>query len=622
MVVDADAGALLALGQEPDALALHDSLALLDDLGQRLDRARDAEEILALRGRRLRARYQIEKLLSRLADPVLARHAVEEIVHSRAAGGVVRDPSGGASLLRFLLENPALGAWSRDLVVDAVRGLTERLRASLEIARERIPGSRSLHEILSLRLDAQRLRDTLEAARAAAGTLLREATAQDLPPLDELDGTARARLEELRADACARIDRLSQARPLPPGLRHGLRMLERLDALLGGSEADRRRGVVALLAASDDSAARACAERSVLWPEDGGFELHPRIGWKAANLCEMSRLGEAGLVPPWFVVSDAAFARVLDVSLGAPAPSLRQAIEEILAGRDLSCAQRSARIRALWSRVRLPEDLAREVVRAYARLEREAPEPCAGAPFVAIRSSALEEDAERAARAGEFDTFLFVRGEEAVLEHLKAAWSGLWTERAIHNREALGAAPGRTGGGVIVQRIVRSRVSGVVQTVNVAEGNSREIVINAGLGLGEGIVSGLVAADHVVVAKEGDLERGPLRFRYIVSDKRERVTFDERKGLGTARVESAYHQRLRPALEYVELQELVAAAARLEEAYGYPLDIEFGIEGARLFLLQARPVGAHLAVLRETLERRPLATTASPSPFPVKEASV
>ena len=152
----------------------------------------------------------------------------------------------------------------------------------------------------------------------------------------------------------------------------------------------------------------------------------------------------------------------------------------------------------------------------------------------------------------------------------------------------------RAGGGVVVQRIVWSRVSGVLQTVNVAEGEPREMVINVGLGLGEGIVSGTVAADHVVVAKEGDLERGPLRFRYVTADKREQVVFDRRAGVGTSRVECLYHQRLRPALEYVELAELVRVAARLEAAYGYPLDIEFGIEGARLFVLQARPVATFL----------------------------
>jgi pyruvate,water dikinase len=157
--------------------------------------------------------------------------------------------------------------------------------------------------------------------------------------------------------------------------------------------------------------------------------------------------------------------------------------------------------------------------------------------------------------------------------------------------------------------------------VNVAEREAREMVINAGLGLGEGIVSGAVAADHIVVSKEGDLERGPLRFRYITADKREKIVFNRREGLGTVPVESLYHQRLRPALEYVELCELVRAASRLEAAYGYPLDIEFGIEGSLLWILQVRPVATYLSVLTETLERHPLSRPArSASHWAAKES--
>jgi pyruvate,water dikinase len=420
---------------------------------------------------------------------------------------------------------------------------------------------------------------------------------------------AAARLRKLRA---ARRQELAAAPGNDPGRRHLLRLLERLDHLLGTPGETDLRDARARLAEEDEAVRRALAGRRVVPAEEGGFALHPFIGWKAANLGEVARLGCA-LVPPWFVVTDRAFEEVLAAPLARPGAdgtspeglTLRDAIEAVVARRDLDNARKSALIRGLWEGVRLPEELSRESSAAYRRLaegvgggEADGPE----GPFVAIRSSAREEDAEVAARAGEFETFLFVRGEEQLLERLKQAWSGLWTERAIHNRALLGAGTERAGGGVVVQRIVWSRVSGVLLTVNVAEGEPREMVINVGLGLGEGIVSGRVAADHVVVAKEGDLERGPLRFRYVTADKREQVTFDRRTGFGTSLTECLYHQRLRPALEYVELAELVAVAARLEAAYGYPLDIEFGIEGARVFVLQARPVAAFLSLLQETLE--------------------
>ena len=151
-----------------------------------------------------------------------------------------------------------------------------------------------------------------------------------------------------------------------------------------------------------------------------------------------------------------------------------------------------------------------------------------------------------------------------------------------------------------------SRVSGVLQTVNAAEQRTREMVVNVGLGLGEGVVAGLVAADHIVVSKDHDPEREALRFHYVTADKRERVVFDARRGRGTIRTGILSHQRLRAALEYVELVELVRAATRLEAAYRYPLDIEFGFEGARLRILQVRPVPGALAVWWETTERHPI----------------
>ena len=219
----------------------------------------------------------------------------------------------------------------------------------------------------------------------------------------------------------------------------------------------------------------------------------------------------------------------------------------------------------------------------------------------------------QATRAGEFDTFLFVSGRDPVLDHLKRTWSGLWTERAIHNRAAMRSL-GFEGGGVLVQRIVWSRVSGVVLTVNVGANNLHEIVINAGLGLGEGVVSGAVAADLITVAKDEDLANGAPRITYMTADKGSRVVFNRSAGAGTVLAETLFHQRLRPALEYVELRELVSLATALEDAYGYPLDIEFAWEDHTLWVLQARPVATFFAAFRDTVERFPLATSSVVTP--------
>ncbi|HYK89278.1 MAG TPA: PEP/pyruvate-binding domain-containing protein [Acidobacteriota bacterium] len=615
VVLDANEGVLRVLGQERMTIALHEGFQLLDDTSRRLGHATDSKEILYLRGRRLRARHQIEKSLAKLADPVLAVHVVDEIL----LGRIVEDADAGqgkrAGLLSLILANSSVGELARRHLLQISCAMEQRYRRLVGKALEGIPASRSIYEILAMRLDVHRLRRSL---RETAGALQQCGLREFRPPgldVDRLEASVRLRLMELRTELVRAGGRMPATSPDTFQSRQLLLQIGRIDALLKHGNVAACGGLPA--SQLNGPPAAAAMKRFVLGSGECGLDVFPLIGWKAANLAEAERIGGPGLVPPWFVVTDKGFEELLEEPLdktaagreGIPpsALNLREAIGAIAARRDVDNALKSAQIRWLWEKVTLPPGLTEEVLASYRQLADDAPTVKDHArPFVAIRSSAREEDAERAARAGEFETFLFVRGEKALLDHLKRAWSGLWTERALHNRAILGTGWEKTGGGIIVQRIACSRVSGVLQTVNIAEGEVREMVINAGLGLGEGIVSGVVAADHVVVDKESNLETGPLRFRYVTADKRSRVVFNKRREMGTMLEETLYHQRLRPALEYVELAELVRTAASLEAAYGFPLDIEFGIEGTKLWILQVRPVATFVSVLKETIEHYPL----------------
>ncbi|MRR38232.1 hypothetical protein EG829_26995, partial [bacterium] len=376
-------------------------------------------------------------------------------------------------------------------------------------ARRRIPTVCSVLEVLSLRLDALRAVQSLGEVR----TCLRGCGIEGDPgePLQasDLDQLAERRVRQLREGIAREIGAI-QYSVEDVRCRSLLRQWEGADVLVSAPEAERR-PLAALrvrLTESDTQVARSLAARTVLWPGEGGFELFDLIGWKAANLAEICRIAGGARVPPWFVVTDRAFRDILDsprelifpksATLPDGAPSLGKAIEAVLRQSRLDRFQKASLIRSLWSSVVLPESLAGEVIAAYAQM---------GGPDlpVALRSSSREEDAEVAARAGEFDTFLFIRGEQVILQYLLRTWSGLWSDRALHTREMLGTTTSFAGGGVIVQQIVNSRVSGVLQTINVARNDFQEIVINAGWGLGEGVVSGTVAADQVTVTKEGDL---------------------------------------------------------------------------------------------------------------------
>ena len=654
VVADADTETLTILGDGRDALAVHRELYHLEEAAHQLAVAGDGSEALTLRGRLLRTSHQLQKLLARLEDPALARHAVRQLLEGEVAlHSATRQIRKG--LLEALFQNPGCGVVAREAATSLAVAMTGRHEALYRAALDAIDTSGDVFEILFFRRDVLRVGRVLGEILA----LLEEnGHGPSLPAAPSgsdarLDALARRRLEALgseygrRAKAQAREpDRLWLAAHFSDGFERIARILAssfpQEDPAPGpspsGDEPAPHRELHQDLEAWRNRVVESLSSRRILTPRDGGRELAPLVGSKAANLGEVVRILGEDRVPRWFALTDRAFrtamgSRVSDKGRKPSAEAeeeviLGSAIQETLAREDMDPARKSAVIRDLWQRAVLPEALEEEIASAYLQLGAE---PVAskgveegpdtrqegvdgsekdGDSLVSIRSSAFEEDTERGSWAGAFDTFLFVRGREAVLNRVKRAWAGLWTERAILMRQTQGAEAHPRGGGLIVQRMVRSRVSGVVHTASTATGQLRDMVINAGLGLGEGVVSGTVEVDHILVSKEGDPRQDPLRFQYRVGDKVEQVVFDTATGQGTRRVETLYHQRLRPALEYVELAELVRCSLALEEAWGYPLDLEFAIQEQDVLILQARPVPLFHSLIAETLERFPFSVQA------------
>jgi phosphohistidine swiveling domain-containing protein len=407
LVVDADAGVLRLLGQDRDAHSLHDGIGQLVAASKRLSETGTDPEILLVRGRKLRARRQIEKVLSRMEDPVLARHAVRELL----AGDAAATGGDSAGLLPILLGNPSTGKAAQSAMHQIAADLIRRHSAETEEASRLIPTSNDAQEILAERRDALKTRDRLEIAVSCLArcgiTLERPA-----PQAQDLDDLAVTRLRALRNDLADKITNAASPGGRFRSLRHLLHHAERLDSVLEEWDGDSnpldamRRRIV-----EEDETARArLSHRRILLPADGGVELLPLVGSKAAALAEAAQLGEGSAIPRWFVVSDRAFRDVLEApspeaaaqnGLTSPGVTLETVIEKILARSDRDTATKSALIRRAWRATPLPPDLVEEITTAYQNLGETED------PFVAIRSSAREEDTEAAARAGEFDTFLF-----------------------------------------------------------------------------------------------------------------------------------------------------------------------------------------------------------------------
>lgn len=618
LVVDAEAGVLTVLGQDRDTLALHEEIHRLQAAADEFSRAGDGAEELAQRGGWLRAVHALQRVLARLDRPALARHAARELLLAVRAPATPACRSEVGRLLRTLLENPRCGEVAAHTARELHAELSRRREALGHAARSAIPTAPGPFEVLQLRLAVRHVEQalvTVHSGLAQAG--LPTDPIADWP---EIDATARRRLVGLRREAASFLLAASGDAGTWWRRTHMLATVENLDRVLGTEDGppDRDR----LGRVREDLAARRAArlgelsEKRILTARDGGLELAPLIGAKGANLGEVARILGDERTPPWFAVTDAAFRTILRGGAGTAAAtlglhtahaSLGDAIDEILARDESEPRRKASAIRQLWQSVPLPADLEREILDAYRSLGAAGEPPGAeDAPFVAVRSSAFDEDTESTSWAGQFDTFLFVRGEDALRHHLKLALAGLWTERALEHRGPEGGTAERRGGGVLVQRIVHARAAGVLHTLSTATGQLREMVVNAGLGMGEGVVSGTVEVDHIVVSRETPTLDDPLSIRYLVGDKSSRIVFDRRTGSGTRREETLYHQRLRPALEYTDLGELVRASARLEQTYGYPLDVEFAFEDDTLSILQVRPIVAFQNALRETVERFPL----------------
>ncbi|MCK9996596.1 MAG: hypothetical protein KAH56_10020, partial [Candidatus Krumholzibacteria bacterium] len=554
LVLDADAGVVQVFGQGRDALALYEGFRMLDDASSKDRSVIEAEDVMAARGLKLRARHVLEKALDRLHDPVLGTFAVEEISLGRSFSHVANTDR--IHLMSRLFDNKTVGGVARERLIGITRILAERLEAVVTEALHAMSTSFGCSEILGLRLKVIHAHEALAVANdVLAGCGIDPRNVPDPRQVGEVGATARERIIALREETIDELLDSKKEKGASYRRRHLLRRIERFDLVLG-APSSRRKRILARKKNLDQADEKTLAQASVshvLAGDSCGYELHGLIGWKAANLAELARLVGDGAVPPWFVVNNKALLRMLrqKIDVQGSSTTLDNGIREILGREGLGRVRKSALIRDLWSAVAIPDVVTDEVNSAYGNLGEGG-----GDVEVALRSSACDEDTEIATRAGEYDTFLHVRGRESVSRHLKLTWAGFWSERALGSREVAGDILRRPTGGVIVQFMIPARASGVMQTVNVPADDHREVVINAGLGLGEGVVSGLVATDMITVVKNADPDDRSLRINYITNDKTTQVILDKRRGGGTRLGSTLYHQRLRPALEYLELVDL------------------------------------------------------------------
>ncbi len=307
------------------------------------------------------------------------------------------------------------------------------------------------------------------------------------------------------------------------------------------------------------------ATPSLVLPLDAAGTLADS-GGKGANLARLARAGFA--VPPGFVLTTTAYTDVTD----------RNDLAHVIAGAtdgvaadDLEAlAEASATIRRRFGACAMPEATVTSLDAAYARL---------GTPPVAVRSSATAEDLPGMSFAGQQESYLNVVGTDALHEAVVNCWSSLWTARAISYRARHGIASDAVSIAVVVQRMVDAEAAGVLFTANPLSGARTEVTIDAGLGLGEALVSGQIEPDHYVVTADGGIDK-------TLGAKA--VSIRARAGGGTETREA--DQSGRQAIPDAVIERVATLGRRVAASFGEPQDIEWAWDGKQLFIVQSRPI--------------------------------
>ena len=243
--------------------------------------------------------------------------------------------------------------------------------------------------------------------------------------------------------------------------------------------------------------------------------------------------------------------------------------------------------------------LAEAIGEAYARLGEQCGD---GTLPVAVRSSATCEDQPDASFAGEHDTYLWVRGADAVAAQVLRCWASLFTDRGIAYRLERGYGGASVAMSVGVQQMVRPRAAGVAFTLNPLDGDRSQIAIDASWGFGEAVVSGEVTPDNFLV----DKVMGTVTKRTISAKTLEyRLTAQDT----VTAVEVEAERVSVPCLTDAELAAVARLARRAEKHYRCPQDVEWAIDelSGDVLLLQSRP---------ETVwSRRPKAASCTADPI-------
>ncbi|MFA5050056.1 MAG: phosphoenolpyruvate synthase [Candidatus Micrarchaeia archaeon] len=315
--------------------------------------------------------------------------------------------------------------------------------------------------------------------------------------------------------------------------------------------------------------------KNVLWFEELDRNNLAEAGGKGANLGEMTKAKFP--IPPGYVTTSGAYFKFLNYN------SLEKKISQLLSDLDVNDTDKldivAQEIQNLILNGKIPEDIRKDAIQYYNDL---CIKENADQIYVAVRSSATAEDLPDASFAGQQSTFLNIIGEENVLNAIRECWASLFTPRAIFYRVQNNFEHMKVGLAAVVQKMVQSEKAGVMFSVDPISQNKNVLMIEGAYGLGEMVVSGSVTPDTYLIDKK------ELKITKKIIGKQEWMLAKqngENKKL-SIKASAQQSQKLSDNL----ILEIAKIGIHIENHYDKPQDIEWAVEGNRIYITQSRPI--------------------------------
>jgi pyruvate,water dikinase len=312
----------------------------------------------------------------------------------------------------------------------------------------------------------------------------------------------------------------------------------------------------------------------VLWYNEMEGADYPYVGKKNSNLGEMIKAG----IPVSHGFALTIYANDQFLILSGIKEQIEKQIVSLGQVTYETAKEASAIAMNLIEKAQMPAEIEREILANYGRLcEESCVSPCP----VAVRSSGA------VSMPGQMETYLNICGEKDLIDYIKKCWASAYNTEAIMYRMNKGM-PFLFNIGVGIPKMVHSRVSGIIFTINPINGDPSKISIDASYGLGEAVVSGLVTPDTFLVDK--------ITFDIVktnIGSKETQCVYRE-QGSDIVQKDVPEEKRVEPCLSSQEIKELARVGKLIEKYYGQAYDIEFGIDEdlpfpESIIILQVRP---------------------------------